>query len=54
MKLDEVGKVKVFFDEDNTNIHLKRGFTILKIISSKRTNGGGETIVPCFVLGSPR
>ena len=51
MKLQEVAKVKVFYDEDNTNIHLERGFRILKILSSKRVNGVGETVVPCFVLG---
>lgn len=52
MKLDEVSKVKVTFEEDAVNQCLKDGYKILKILSSKRTTGGGsETVMPCFILG---
>jgi hypothetical protein len=51
MKLEEVKQIKITMDETQINEHLAKGYHILKIISSKRTEGERDLILPCFILG---
>lgn len=55
MKLEEIKKVKIAYDEASVNAALDEGYVIKKIISSKTTlNGEGEEVTPCFILGKPK
>jgi len=51
MKLDDVTKVKNCYADDETNEYLDKGYTLLRILSSKTVNDTGETVVPVYVLG---
>lgn len=51
MKLEDIKQVKISMDEELINQYLAKGYKILKIISSKRTEGERDSIQPCFILG---
>jgi hypothetical protein len=51
MKLEEIREIRIAYDEGTVNSLLDSGYSIIKIISSKRPSGMMEAVVPCFVLG---
>ena len=48
MKLEEIKEIKICYAEKEVNEHLKKGYTIKKLMQSR--NGDGGEIIPCFIM----
>lgn len=51
MKMEEIRKIKISYDEAEINELLAKGYVIMKVLSSKTTKDNGENILPIFILG---
>ena len=51
MKLEEINKLKISYDEESVNSNLKDSFIIIKILQSK--NSDDSEIKPCFIMAKP-
>jgi len=52
MKTDEVARVKTTHNENEVNEYLARGYTLIKVLSSRLKGiDGAEEVKPIFVLG---
>lgn len=51
MRMEEITNVKQTKNVDEVNELLAKGYKIVKILSSKSSTGGGEEIIPIYILG---
>lgn len=51
MGLDKIKEIKESYSDKETNIFLRKGFKLLKILSTRKANNTFEEIKPCYILG---
>lgn len=50
MKLQDIKRIRIVYDESEVNKAIQEGFVIQRILQS-RTNGDENEIRPCFIMG---
>ena len=51
MGFDKIQELKEAYNDEEANEFLKKGFKILKILSTRRATNETEEIRPCYILG---
>jgi hypothetical protein len=51
MGLDKIKEIKESYSDKETNSFLRKGFKLLKILSTRKSNNTFEEIKPCYILG---
>ena len=51
MKLEEVSELKQTTEIDKVNELLKKGYKLIKILSTRTHNGDYDVVMPTYILG---
>ncbi len=51
MGFDKIKEIKELYSDLEVNTFLKKGFRLLKILSTRKATNDFEEIKPCYILG---